>query len=56
VASLIYLGIPQIKIEIPHVSIPSYYLYFGILVLILLFADHLLRQVYYKKHQEQLRA
>jgi len=49
VAVWIYLELPPIRIEFPQVSIPSYYLYFGFLVLILLFADHLARQVYYKK-------
>ena len=46
VAALIYLHIPQNMIEFPRVSFPSYYLYFGILVLILLFADHLFRKFY----------
>ena len=49
VASLIYLGIPQTIIEIPQFSFPPYYLYFGFLVLILLVADHLFRQFYYKR-------
>lgn len=55
VASLIYLGIPQIRIEIPQISFPSYYLYFGILVLILLVADLLFRQHYYKNHPERIK-
>ena len=49
VASLIYLGITQIIIEIPQFSFPPYYLYFGFLVLILLVADHLFMQYYDKK-------
>ena len=50
-ASLIYLGIPHIEIEIPQISFPPYYLYFGAIVLILLVADHLFRQFYDKKHR-----
>ena len=49
VGALIYVGIPQTGIEIPHISFPPYYLYFGFLVLVLLFADHLFRQLYYKR-------
>ena len=49
VAALIYLHIPQNMIEFPRISFPSSYLYFGSLVLILLFADHLFRQYYDKK-------
>ena len=49
VAALVYLDIPQIIAEFPRVSIPPYYIYFGLLVLVLLFADHLFRHLYYKK-------
>ena len=56
VASLIYLGIPQIMTEKPQITIefpqftfPPYYLYFGFLVLILLVADHFFRQFYDRK-------
>ena len=50
VAALIYMGIPSITTEFPTISIPSYYIYFGFLVLMLLVMDHLLRQRYYKRH------
>ena len=50
VAALVYVGISPIMIEFPDISIPPYYIYFGILVLVLLFTDQLLRQLYYKKH------
>ena len=50
VAALLYVGIPQLTIGFPHVSIPSSYIYFGLLVLILLSMDLLLRQRYYKRH------
>jgi len=49
VAALIYLGIPQITAGFPRITIPPHYIYFGALVLILLFADHLFRQRYDKK-------
>ena len=51
VAVWIYLDLPPIRIEFPQVSIPSYYLYFGFLVLLLLYADLLARQIYVKRHQ-----
>ncbi|MDR0795933.1 MAG: hypothetical protein LBE79_07795 [Tannerella sp.] len=50
IAALVYVGIPQINITFPHVSIPTPYLLFGLLVVMLLFADHFFRQFYYKKH------
>ena len=50
VAALLYVGIPSITTEFPHVSIPPSYIYFGLLVLVLLFTDLLLRQHYYKRH------
>ena len=49
IAALIYLHIPQSMLEIPRISFPLYYLYFGFLVLILLVVDHLFRQFYYKR-------
>ena len=49
VAALLYVGIPTITIEFPRVSIPPSYIYFGLLVLVLLCMDLLLRQRYYKK-------
>ena len=64
VAALIYLGVspttvlanmdfPSIKLDFPAIPFLSYYLYFGLLVLILLLADLWLRQAYYKRHQEE---
>ena len=50
VATLIYLDIPRFIIQFPHVSIPPVYIYFGLLVLVLLFADYLLRHRYCKRH------
>lgn len=50
VAALVYMGIPPITTELPSLTIPSYYIYFGLLVLLLLFTDSILRQIYYKKH------
>ena len=50
VAALVYLDIPQITTDLPRISIPPTYIYFGLLVLVLLIMDHLLRQRYYKKH------
>jgi uncharacterized membrane protein len=50
VAALVYVGIPSVMIEFPGISIPPTYIYFGLIVLFLLFSDHLLRQRYYKRH------
>jgi len=50
VASLVYMGLPEIMIEFSVVMIPPYYIYFGLLVLVLLFTDHWLQQRYYKRH------
>ena len=49
-AALVYIGVPSIITEFPRISIPSYYIYFGLLVLILLFTDYIFRQIYYKRH------
>ena len=49
VAAFTFMGIPQIIIDFPPVSIPPSYIYFGLLVLVLLFSDQILRQIYYKK-------
>ena len=50
VAALVYMGITQLTTELARISIPPTYIYFGLLVLILLIMDHLVRQRYYKKH------
>jgi polyferredoxin len=54
VATFIYMDIPQVRIEWPTVSIPPFYLFIGILSLILLLADSLFRQRYYRKHPERI--
>ena len=61
VGALIYLGIPQILIEMPPITVefprvtfPPYYLYFGFLVLLLLFADHLFRRLYYRRRKSEV--
>ena len=50
VVALLYVGIPQLTTEFPRMEIPPSYIYFGLIVLVLLFSDHLLRQRYYNKH------
>jgi hypothetical protein len=62
IAVLMYLKIPQMSTEFirindwqithnfPHISIPPSYLIFGFLVVILLFADFMLRRNFYKRH------
>ena len=50
VVSFIYLDMPDI--EIPTVSISPFYLFVGIISLVLLFADSWFRKMYYKKHSE----
>jgi hypothetical protein len=52
VAALIYIGIPQFNFDFQHITIPPFYLYIGVLSLILLLGDYLFRQAYYKKHPE----
>jgi hypothetical protein len=52
IAALIYVGIPQFQIVFPSITLPSYYLYFGFLVTVLLLADYLLRQSYDRRHQK----
>jgi hypothetical protein len=48
VTSVVYLGLPKIE----WASLPSipFYLYIGVLALLLLFADYKLRKSYKKKH------
>jgi polyferredoxin len=53
-AALLYTGIPQMKIEFPRITIPPSYIFIGILALVLLLADSLFRQNYYKKHPERV--
>ena len=52
VTALIYMDMPQLTTGFPRISIPSSYIYFGLLVLVLLCSDHLIRQYYYKRHTE----
>ncbi|MDR2763486.1 MAG: hypothetical protein LBB90_00465 [Tannerella sp.] len=52
VATFASLGIPQFKVDFPRISIPPFYIYIGVLTLILLFADSWFRQKYFGKHPE----
>ncbi|MDR3261004.1 MAG: hypothetical protein LBT78_04130 [Tannerella sp.] len=59
VATFIYMDVPQIEIDFPRIdfsriSISPFYLLIGGLSLVLLLADSLFRQMYYKKHPERI--
>jgi hypothetical protein len=53
VAILVYIDMPQIRIDFSSISFPPVYLYIGALTLILLLADSLFRQRYFRKHPER---
>jgi hypothetical protein len=53
VAALARLDIPPFRLDFPQISIPPFYIYIGILALILLFADGWFRQKYFEKHPER---
>jgi polyferredoxin len=52
-ATFIYMGVPKIEIDFSMITIPPLYLFIGAFSLILLLADSLFRQRYYKKHPER---
>ena len=52
VATYIYLEIPKIEIEIPRISVSSFYIFLGIISIILLLIDYVFRRSFYKKHPE----
>ncbi len=52
VGVLIYIGIPKISLSIPSVTSMSFYLYIGVLALLLLWGDYAMRKRYKEKHKE----
>ena len=50
VLSLIFLEIPRITLSLSALASVPFYLYIGILALLLLFADYKLRRNYMKRH------
>jgi hypothetical protein len=50
IASIVYIDIHAVKILRPDLSSMPFYLYIGLLALLLLFADFKLRQNYKKRH------
>ena len=52
IVALIYLDIPKISIKMPSLTLVPFYVYIGILSLLLLWADHTLRKKYKEKHKE----
>ncbi len=53
IAGLVYLDFKTLHIHIPDFSTAPFYIYIGILGLILLAFDHLMRKAYYKKHNNE---
>jgi UDP:flavonoid glycosyltransferase YjiC (YdhE family) len=52
VAAFAYPDIPQFRVGFPRISIPPFYIYIGLLMLVLLFVDSWFRQKYFEKHPE----
>lgn len=52
IATYIYLEIPKIEIEIPRISVSSFYIFLGVISIVLLLADYLFRRSFYKKHPD----
>lgn len=52
IATYIYLEIPKIKVELPRVSVDSFYIFLGVISIVLLLADYLFRRSFYKKHPD----
>jgi hypothetical protein len=50
VAAFAYLDIPQFRVDFPQISIPPFYIYIGLLMLVLLFVDSWFHQKYFEKH------
>lgn len=52
IATYIYLEIPKIKVELPRISVDSFYIFLGVISIVLLLADYLFRRSFYKKHPD----
>ena len=53
IASLLYMGITKISVQIPDMSAFPFYAYIGMLALILLGADYKFRQIYKRRQMSQ---
>ncbi|MDH6305755.1 hypothetical protein M2459_002489 [Parabacteroides sp. PF5-5] len=53
VVSLVYMDLPKMAISLPDLSSVPFYLYIGMLTLLLLFGDYKMRKTYRKKHSEK---
>ncbi len=51
VLSIIYMKLPKIEFSMPELTSMPFYLYIGVLALILLGGDYLFRKRYMKKHR-----
>ena len=57
IASFLYMGIPKISVPIPDLDALPFYVYIGMLTLILLGADYKLRQIFKRRqmsHKEKM--
>ena len=57
IASVLYMGIPKISVPIPDLDALPFYVYIGMLTLILLGADYKLRQIIKRRqmsHKEKM--
>lgn len=50
ILALLYLDIPQISIQMPSLTFVPFYVYIGILSMLLLWVDHIFRKKYKEKH------
>lgn len=53
IASFFYMGIPKISVPIPDMNTFLFYVYIGMLALILLGADYKFRQIYKRRQMSQ---
>lgn len=53
IASFLYMGIPKISVSIPDMSALPFYVYIGMLTLILLGADYKFRQIFKRRQMSR---
>lgn len=52
IAAIIYMEVPRISLSIQAVASAPFYIYIGILALLLLWGDYVMRKRYREKHKE----
>ncbi|MDR2921665.1 MAG: hypothetical protein LBV72_20150 [Tannerella sp.] len=52
ITTYIYLEIPKIEIEIPRISVSGFYIFLGVISIVLLLADYIFRRSFYKRHPD----